>query len=145
MTKFFFIISVFALISCSQQKGKQNKTETNRKEQSPGITTITFNEEIHNFGFLKSGEIVVSSFVFTNTGEHNLIIKNVDSDCGCIHIKFPRQPVKPNETDKIEVTFNSSGMFGKQFKTIDLYANCKEPKHLAIFADIKNEQLEIKY
>ncbi|NOR73808.1 MAG: DUF1573 domain-containing protein [Draconibacterium sp.] len=145
MSKFLFIIFVFTLISCSPKKGSQKKTEVNVSEKSTGITEIAFNEEIHDFGELISGEIVVATFVFNNTGEHNLIIKDVISDCGCIQINFVKEPVLPGETGLIEVEFDSSGMFGKQFKSVEIKANCKEPKHLAIFAKIINEQLEIKY
>ena len=145
MNKFLFIIFVFALISCSPQKGNQKKTKANVPEKSTGITEITFNEEIHDFGTLISGEIVVATFVFTNSGKHNLIIEKVESDCGCVQVNFPKEPVKPGKTGLFEVEFDSSGMFGKQFKSIEIHANCKEPKHLAIFAAVKNEQLEIKY
>lgn len=145
MNKFLFFISVFALISCSQQKGNEKKTKVNTSEKTTGTTEIKFDEEIHDFGALTSGEIVVSTFVFTNSGEHNLIITNVESGCGCVHANFPKEPVKPGGKGLIEVEFDSSGMFGKQFKTIEVYANFKEPKHLAIFAAIKNEELEIKY
>ena len=143
--RFLFIIFVFTLISCSPQKGSQKKTEVNVSEKSTGVTEIAFSEEIHDFGELISGEIVVATFVLTNSGEHNLIINKVISDCGCVQVSFPEEPVKPGETGFIEVEFDSSGMFGKQFKSIEIHANCKEPKHLAIFAKIINEQLEIKY
>jgi len=145
MNKIFFIIIVFIIISCSHQKGNQTKTEVNISEKSTGITEIIFNEEIHDFGELVSGEIVVATFVFTNFGKHNLIINRVESDCGCVQVSFSKEPVKPNETGIIEVEFDSSGMFGKQFKSIEIHVNCKEPKHLAIFAKIINEQLEIIY
>lgn len=108
-------------------------------------TEVTFNEEIHDFGILESGEIVEFTFTFTNLGKHDLILNEVVSDCGCVNVNFLKDPVKPGETGLIEIEFDSSGMFGKQFKSIEFQANCKEPKHLAIFATIKNEQLEIKY
>ena len=145
MTKIFFVIIVFSIISCSPQKENQKKTEANISEKSTEITKIAFNEEIHDFGELISGEIVVATFVLTNVGKHNLIINKVISDCGCVQVNFSKESVKPGETGLIEVEFDSSGMFGKQFKSIEIHANCKEPKHLAIFAKIINEQLEIKY
>ena len=145
MNRFLFVIFVFTLFSCSPQKGNQKKAEIIVSEKSTEITEITFNEEIHDFGQLISGEIVVATFVFTNSGKHNLVIGKIESDCGCVQVEFSKEPIKPNETGIIEVEFDSSGMFGKQFKSIEIHANCKEPKHLAIFAKIINEQLEIKY
>ena len=145
MNKFLFLIFVVALISCLNKKANQEKTKNGIEEKSTAITEITFNEEIHDFGALTSGEIVVSTFVFTNSGKYNLIIAEVKSDCGCVQVDFTKKPVKPGKTGLIEVEFDSSGMFGKQFKSIEIHANCKEPKHLAIFAAVKNENLEIKY
>ncbi|MCF6357722.1 MAG: DUF1573 domain-containing protein [Draconibacterium sp.] len=146
MNRFLFVIFIFTLFSCSpQKKGNQKKINADIPEKLTGITEITFNEEIHDFGQLISGEIVVATFVFTNSGKHNLVIEKVESDCGCVYVDFTKEPVEPGKTGLIEVEFDSSGMFGKQFKTIEIGANSKEPKHLAIFAIIINEQLEIKY
>lgn len=145
MSKILLIILVFTQISCSPKKETQKKIEINTVENSTGITEITFNEEIHDFGELESGEIVVSTFVLTNAGKNNLLIKSIEIDCGCLHVKYPKTAVPPGETALIEVGFNSSGLFGKQFKSIEIHANCKEPKHLAIFAAVKNEKIEIKY
>ena len=145
MNKILFIFFVVALISCSPKKGSQKEVGITGSEKSTGITEITFNEEIHDFGELISGEIVVATFVFTNSGKYNLVIEKVKSDCGCVQVNFSEEPVKPGKTELIEVEFDSSGMFGKQFKYIEIRANCKEPKHLAIFAAVKNENLEIKY
>ena len=112
MNKILFIFFIVALISCSPQKGKQIKTEINVSEKSTGVTEIVFNEEIRDFGELISGEIVVATFVFTNSGKHNLVINEVISDCGCVQVDFSKKPVEPSETGIIEIEFDSSGMFG---------------------------------
>ena len=145
MRRTLLIVLIFSLISCSQKKETQKNTKIETTTDSVGITEITFNEEIHDFGILESGEIVVSTFILNNVGENDLLIKSIESDCGCIQIKYPKTVVPPGKTALIEVGFNSSGLFGKQFKSIEIDANFKEPKHLAIFAAVKNENLEIKY
>ena len=139
------IIVVVLLISCLPQRGNDKKKSVNNSEKPTGITEITFNEKIHDFGELISGEIVITTFVLTNTGNHNLIIEDVKSGCGCLQVSFPKESIKPQTTGLIEIEFDSSGMFGKQFKSIEVIANCKEPKSLAVFAKIKNEELEISY
>ncbi len=132
------ILTVFVLISCNEKK-------SNRKVlKSGGTTDISFDDNMHDFGQLTSGEIVVYTFVFTNTGENNLIVRNTETDCGCVNVTFPKEPVKPKTRGKIEIEFNTSGLIGRQLKTIEIHANCKEPKHLVIFAEIKNEQIEFK-
>lgn len=146
MIKFLSIFVLLGLLACQGKNSVQNPKDNQLKEMKTSkITNVEFNEEMHNFGSLQSGEIVVYTFVFTNTGDNNLIIDNVVTDCGCIRADFPKEPVAPGKTGLIEVEFDSSGLFGRQFKTIEVYANTKKPKQLAIFAEVQNEQLEIKY
>jgi len=145
MTKTGLFIFILILVSCTSPKENREKSEIKISQKITGITEIQFEEEFHDFESLVSGEVVVSTFVFTNTGEHNLVISKVESDCGCVTTNFPKEPVKPGETGIIEVEFDSSGMFGKQFKSIEILANTKDLKHLVIFASVKNEDLEIKY
>jgi hypothetical protein len=100
---------------------------------------------MHNFGILQSVEIAVFTFVFTNVGNKNLWINNADGGCGCIKTSSTKKPIKPGMKGEIEVKFNTSGMFGSQIKTITVDANVSKPKHLTIFAEVKNEQIDIKY
>ena len=138
--KFYVLIFfILLLFSCSENKVKKENKKTIE------ITDFKFDEEMHDFGKLESGEIVVYAFIFTNTGKHDLIIEDAESDCGCIQVSFPKEPVKPNKKGKIEIEFNSSGLTGRQLKAIDIHANCKEPKHLVIFAEVKNELFDINY
>ncbi len=136
------LIFITAFIACGSPK-PDNREQLNTDTEQP--TTFKFESDIHDFGELESGEIVAFTFKFTNTGNKNLLIKSIESDCGCISVSYPPKPVKPGETGYIEVEFDSSGLFGKQFKPITVEANVKEPKHLAIFAEVNNEQLEFKY
>lgn len=139
MKKPVSILFIFLLISCSHKK--QNKTE----ERTIEITKVEIDELTHDFGVVKAGEIVAYSFAFTNIGEHNLIIKSAESDCGCIAVQVAENVIKPGDEGIIEVEFNSSGLFGKELKTIDLNWNCKEPKQIVIFATVENEEIEIIY
>lgn len=133
----FLLVSF--IISCG------NKTQKKDLEKVFGETEINFEEEIIDFGEIKAGEIVIKNFVFTNSGKHPLLIEAINSDCGCLKFLYKKVAVKPGETGNIEVEFNSDGLWGKQYKTIEFDANCKEPKHLAIFANVKNKDIEFKY
>jgi hypothetical protein len=146
MKKFLSIFFILTLLACQGKNSRntQNKSQPAEKK-TYGITEFAFNEEMHNFGSLKSGEIVVYTFVFTNTGDKKLTIDDVVTDCGCVHATYSKAPVAPEKTGLIEVEFDSSGLFGRQFKTIEVHANTKKPKQIAIFAEVQNEQLEIKY
>jgi len=146
MTKFLSIFFLITLLACQNKNSENTQKKTLPvKKKINGITKFEFNEEMHNFGTLQSGEIVVFTFVFTNTGDKELKIDDVVTDCGCVHAEFLKEPVPPGKTGLIEVEFDSSGLFGRQFKTIEVHANTKKPKQLAIFAEVQNKHLEIKY
>lgn len=145
MIKTVLLFFVFTLFSCAPQNKETKEKKSIEPQQLSGTTNIEFDEEIYDFGSLISGEIVIATFKFTNTGDHNLVIKKIESDCGCVTAKFSKTAVKPGNSGIIELEFDSSGMFGNQFKSIEINANTKELKHLAIFASVKNKDLEIKY
>lgn len=143
MNKLVFIAIIISLISCSV-KNKENKTESNGEiNKTQQTAQIKFDAEMHDFGKIKSGEILSFSFVFNNTGKTDLIIDNANTDCGCLHANVSEKKIAPGEKGLIEVEFNTSGLFGKQLKTVEIQSNSKEPKHLIIFAEIENEQIEI--
>ena len=142
MKNVLFILVVVFLFSCGNKNAKNTDAA---QQETNGLTEFEFTEEMHNFGSLQSGEIVVYTFEFKNSGENILMIKNVETDCGCVKANFSKEPVLPGKIGVIEVEFDSSGLWGKQFKTIEIHANTKKPKQLAIFAEVKNEELEIKY
>ncbi|HPF51876.1 MAG TPA: DUF1573 domain-containing protein [Draconibacterium sp.] len=133
-----FVIILFSCKSNSTQKQKTDAFETAK-------TTIEFTSDTHNFGTLEAGEIVIYAFEFTNTGNAGYQIENVDCTCGCIQAHFSKEPVKPGEKGRIEIEFDTAGLAGREYKTIDVYGNSNELKHLAIFAEVKNELLDIKY
>jgi len=129
---------LIALGGCTKTKPANPVVPAAEKNNSL-LTTIRFDGEMHDFGKIKAGEIVTFSFVFTNVGKNSLRILRAKPDCNCISVKLPEAPVEPNESETIDVTFNSSGEVGKQLKTIEIEWNSKEPKHLVIFADVENE------
>ncbi len=141
MSKLLGSIAILFLISCTGNTGR-NRTETTEKLAN---TTIEFTEYSHNFGTLHAGEIVLFTFEFTNTGNSDFRIGDVDCACGCVVTRYINETVKPGEKGWVEVEFDSSGLAGREYKSIDIYGNIDELKHLAIFAQVENELLDIKY
>lgn len=81
---------------------------------------MTFTELEYNFPTIKQGEVVTHEFKFKNTGKEPLIINNAVGSCGCTVPDYPHEPIKPNGTGIIKVTFNSAGKMGQQDKTVTL-------------------------
>lgn len=60
-------------------------------------------------------------FEFTNTGDADLIVTNVQSSCGCTVPSKPKDPIKPGQTGKIEIKYNMNP--GPIRKTITVESN----------------------
>lgn len=97
-------------------------------EQAPAapLTTISFKEVEFDFGKIKQGETVKHVFEFTNTGSNPLILENVKPSCGCTALDWPKDPIAPGKTGKIEAQFNSTGKMGPQIKQITITLNTEE-------------------
>lgn len=66
------------------------------------------------------------SFTFTNTGTAPLIINQAFASCGCTVPKYPKDPIKPGESGRIDVTYDGDGKFpGKFQKTITIRSNAR--------------------
>jgi hypothetical protein len=100
----------------------------------------------YDFGDLKQGEVVSHEFIITNNGDDKLIIKDVRPSCGCTAAKPEKDSLKPGESVKIKVEFNTAGREGKQHKYVYVTTNDKEQPEFRIkfFANIlvenKSEQ-----
>jgi hypothetical protein len=81
---------------------------------------MKFDEMEYNFGTIKQGESVTHEFRFKNTGKEPLLINNAVGSCGCTVPDYPKEPIKPNTSGVIKVTFNSAGKSGPQDKTVTI-------------------------
>ena len=122
-----------------------NPITAEKGKQTVPLPELSFDKLRHNFGKINQGESVSHQFVFTNTGQAELIINNAKGSCGCTVPKWPRKPIVPGESEEIKVTFNSAGKSGKQSKTITLVTNAiPNTTVLTISANILTEQTKEK-
>jgi len=87
-----------------------------------GGAKIEFKTETINYGTVVKGEDSgIRYFEFTNTGDAPLLITNVRSSCGCTVPSYPKTPIAPGKSDKIEVKYNMER--GPISKTITVETN----------------------
>ena len=129
------------LLGCTESSSKENKKAGSNQVESrktDKFPKFEFSKEIHKFGKISGGEIGVCDFYFKNVGESNLIIKSIESDCGCANFKWTKRPIKVGEESKITIEFNSKGRYGKQYKVITIYSNTlRKEKKLIITANVE--------
>ncbi|CAN5855608.1 hypothetical protein BH11BAC7_BH11BAC7_13870 [soil metagenome] len=115
--KKLLLLPLFVLGSMTVSKAQAPVTSGMETKNGP---VMTFEVLEYNFGAIKQGEIVTREFKFKNTGREPLIINNAVGSCGCTVPDYPKEPIKPNGSGVIKVTFNSAGKMGQQDKTVTL-------------------------
>jgi hypothetical protein len=122
-----FISMYFA--AYSQHKAIQN---------IPNDTTeIIFNELDHNFGNIAYKGNGTFEFIFKNTGKSPLIIKHVQSSCGCSVPSWDKQPIPPKGKGKITVKYDTERI-GPFIKNLKVFSNAKNsPTDLIIRGEVK--------
>ncbi len=120
----YFLLPLFILFFSCQEK------KTNVKAEN---TSIEWRKKDWNFGNVIQGEEVAHTFHFRNTGQSNLFIKKIETGGGCTIANYDKVPVLPGKEGKIEITFNSAGRYGKQYKEICIFANIPEKQTILSF------------
>jgi hypothetical protein len=92
-------------------------------EQLANAAKIKFDNTTYPFTTAKQGDKVECTYIFTNIGKSDLIIRKVKASCGCTATNPERTILKPGEKSKINATFNTAGKEGKQYKTITVISN----------------------
>ena len=114
---FLFLIIIF-LTECSGGNGAR----------------ILIDGEKYKFGEVLSGENVVFTFFYKNTGTGDLIIEGLDVSCFCVRVKQYDKIVKPGERGKIYGMIETKGFEGDIVKKIQVKTNIpnQEPSILII-------------
>ena len=95
-------------------------------EQLANAPVAKFSENAHDFGNMKQGEKKEHTFMLSNNGKSELIIRNVRSSCGCTAVAPSKKVIAPGESAPVKVTFDSRGKRGRQSKSITVITN--DPK-----------------
>ena len=113
-------------------------TESKTNAPATGTAVMTFEKKEHDFGVINPDSKVDYTFKFKNTGKEDLVISNAQGSCGCTIPEYPKEAIKPGESGKIKVSFNSAGKSGNQQKSVTITANTEVGKELlTIKAQIK--------
>lgn len=116
-----FTMLLFAAVVFPLQGGNAVEQEDEKYPE------ITFEKTTHDFGlFDRAHGDKVCWFVFTNTGDKELLILSANSTCGCTVPEYPKTAIMPGMKDSIKVSYSgATKRVGKMKKTISLTTNCK--------------------
>jgi hypothetical protein len=106
-------------------------SQCNYAQNSPKIFTPKAD---HSFGEILEGQLVTHEYEIKNIGNAELKIDKVRASCGCTAAQPASNSLKPGESTKIKVEFDSHGRMGLQNKTVYVFTN-----------DPSTPQLELKF
>ena len=87
---------------------------------------MTFEQTTINYGKVTPEMSGRRSFKFTNTGNAVLILEKVKGSCGCVVLDYPKKPILPGESAKINIVYNVLKI-GRISRTVTVTANTKKP------------------
>jgi hypothetical protein len=102
-----------------------------------------FEEEVINYGKVDKGSDGARVFVFKNIGDQPLIIKNIQSSCGCTVPKKPEEPIMPGKTGEIKVSYDTKRVGGFS-KTITIFSNAKNARKVIKIKGIVNKAISLQ-
>ena len=121
LMKYFTVTLALNLICFSIGLAQENLLAKPKKE------IIKFEERHFELGEVKKGESREMVYHFTNIGDEDLQITFVSS-CECTTIKYPRKPIAPGESGKLDVVFDSTEKEESETVDIDVYLSNIDPE-----------------
>jgi hypothetical protein len=83
-------------------------------------------ESEYDFGRVMQGHKVVHEFAIQNSGDADLVLQRIAPSCGCTAAAVTSSTIKPGSSEKVRVTFDTSGMYGSKTKTVNVLTNARE-------------------
>ena len=102
-----------------------------------------FEKETIDYGAINKSANGERVFVFTNIGDAPLIIKNIQSSCGCTVPKKPEKPIMPGEKGEIKVSYDTKRVGGFS-KSITIFSNAKNPRKIIKIKGIINKEVSLQ-
>jgi hypothetical protein len=102
-----------------------------------------FEKETIDYGAINKSANGERVFVFTNIGDAPLIIKNIQSSCGCTVPKKPEKPIMPGEKGEIKVSYDTKRVGGFS-KSITIFSNAKNSRKIIKIKGIINKEVSLQ-
>jgi len=106
-------------VNANIQEDFNSWTETMKKDAAK----IAVDDKIFDFGEINEGESAEHTYIITNEGKSDLVIRKVKASCGCTAIEPEKTVIAPGEKTSIKAIFNSRGKSGRQNKSITVITN----------------------
>lgn len=94
---------------------------------------IALSTDSYDFGTVAQGTKVVHEFQITNKGNADLVIERLAASCGCTATQVSAPTIKPGASEKVRVTFDTSGFMGEKTKSVLITSNDTSNPEVTVF------------
>jgi hypothetical protein len=133
------LLIVFGLVAMNAQTDPAPTFEMKKEASAAAPTSgpiMTFEAMEVDYGVIEKDSEPLRVLNFTNTGTEPLVIKNARGSCGCTVPVWPKEPIMPGQTDKIEVRY-ATNRIGKFSKKITFTTNeAGDPKVVKVLGKV---------
>lgn len=102
-----------------------------------GVPKAEANDKVYDFGSVLNAQPVAHVFKIRNAGTGTLMIKGVQTSCGCTAAKPTKGNLAPGEESDIAVSFDTRFDKGPATRTVTVYTN--DPKAQQILLTLKGD------
>ena len=120
VSMFLLIVIATATIGCGNNDASEKKVTPENS-----FAEISFRSESAELGQIPFKQHANHDFVFSNTGNSPLTIKEVRGNCHCVQGKWPDQPINPGDSAIINVSFDPEELTGNFIRTLTVRSNAK--------------------
>ena len=83
---------------------------------------IVWSKTAYDFGTVKRGDTLNTSFTYYNHSDTSFIIENIQASCGCVVPNWTKKPLHKGDSAVLQVAFDTHGKSGKHEKTKTIYS-----------------------
>jgi hypothetical protein len=136
-----FLLGLVALVLAACGGSQPSRTAGGAVfDISPEILAAGSDNQI-DLGTMRSGETVLYEARIRNVGTEPLVIKGVALSCGCTAIDYEKQPIAPGAEGKLSFRFDSGGMWGTQFKLVEISTSAgSRPFQVMLHAEVEESE-----
>ncbi len=84
---------------------------------------MLFSNQQHDFGYVQPGTQLENTFHFTNTGDKDLEIGEITSECTCVKAELSKTVVKPGESASVKIKWDTTGLSGIKIYHLKILSN----------------------
>ena len=96
------LLTLFCIASTAFSQSSSNDSARMR------YALAKFDRFSHDFGEIQRGEEATAVFSLVNQGLAPLVVENITASCGCTVAEWDKEPLMPQDTMQIKVSYNSN-------------------------------------